>query len=169
MLENVARIGAPSFFPYVNAIAGGGGGPCSQGVINGFLKGQHKFLPFVANGINWVASQGQDVISAHFSGCIMASYRDNGVAKVCHISTGAGFGDCKAAWDALKAQYTHVFEFRPSDFIEDTPHTKCYGLITSDVQTYSVLVNTKRIALPRGGQATSDEQFVKVVNARLLR
>jgi hypothetical protein len=30
-------------------------------------------------------------------------------------------------------------------------------------------VNTKRIALPQGGQAAADEQFVKVVKARLLR
>ncbi len=76
MIEKLMKVGIPSFFPYSNTIAGGTGGFCSQGVINGILNGQHKFLPFVANGINSVATQGQDVISAHFSG---ASWPRSGI------------------------------------------------------------------------------------------
>ena len=169
MLENLAKIGAPSFFPYVKTIAGGAGGFTTQGVVEGVVGGRHKFLPFVAGGINTVASQGHDVISAHFTGCIMATYQEDGVAKVCHISTGADFGDCKGAWEAAKKRFTNVFEFRPSDFIEDTVHTKCYGLITADLKTYTVLVGSKRVALDGGGFAAADEGFVKVVQARLLR
>lgn len=170
MLERLVTINAPAFFPYVNTIAGGTGGFCSQGVVNGFHNNRHKFLPFVSNGINYVESQGEDVISAHFSGCIMAAYTDvDGVNKVCHVSTGADFGDCKAAWDAHKRRCTKVFEFRPSDFIGDTPHTRCYGLITADLQVYTILVKEKRISLPQGGALVADPQFVKLARARLSR
>ncbi len=99
----------------------------------------------------------------------MAAFRDNGVNKVCHISTGDDFGDCKPAWDAAKANYTNVFEFCPSDFIDNTAHTKCYGLITSDFQTYMVLTHPRQVPRPGGGHATSDEQFVKIEKARLLK
>jgi hypothetical protein len=135
------------------------------------LNSQHKFLPFVANGINWTATQGQDVINAKFTGCIIAVYQDGGVSKVCHISTGADYGDCKAEWDRLKAGYKNVFEFRRSDFIGDTVYTNCYGLVTSDLQTYCILTNTKRVPIPgkKDAFAASDEQFVKIVKARLLR
>lgn len=169
MLENLVKIGAPSFFPYVPTIGGGGGAACSQGVINGVHNGAGKFLPFVANGINWVASQGQDVISAHFTGCIMAAYTENGVAKVAHISTGADFGDCKPAWNAIKARSTNVFEFIPSDFVGGTAHSRCYGLITSDLQVYTILAHPKRVELAGGGFAASDLQFVKIERAHLLR
>ncbi|HEX8794156.1 MAG TPA: hypothetical protein VF765_24605 [Polyangiaceae bacterium] len=169
MLEDLVRVGTPSFFPYVATISGGNGGPCSQGVIDGVVNNRHKFLPFVAGGINWVASQGQDVISAHFSGCIMAAYTEGGVAKVCHVSTGATFGDCLGAWDIIKARSTNVFQFRPSDFIDNTVHSKCYGLITADLQVYTILTNPKTMAHPKGGSLRSDEQFVKIVKAHLLR
>lgn len=169
MLEKAVVVGAPSFFPYASTIGGGNGGLCSQGVISGFHNGKHTFLPFVAGGINCVATQGQDVISAHFSGCIMAAYQEGGVNKVCHISTGKDFGDCKAAWDKLKAGYKNVFEFRPSDMIDKEAHTKCYGLITSDLQMFTILVNPNKAALPGGGNAFSDEQFVKIAKAKLLK
>jgi hypothetical protein len=39
-----------------------------------------KFLPFVANGTNYVESQGKDVISGKFTGCIMAAYVDKGAS-----------------------------------------------------------------------------------------
>lgn len=100
-------------------------------------------------------------------GCV-TSIR-HGVAKVCHISTGAEFGDCKAEWDKLKANDTNVFEFRPSEFIGDTACTKCDGLITLDLQTFAVLLDTKRVARPQGGFSDSDLRFVKIEKARLLR
>lgn len=166
MLEALVKVGAPSFFPYVSTIGGGTGGLCphSQGVVN-VLNGQHKFLPYVANGINWVTMDGQDVISANFSGCIMAAYKENGIAKVCHISTGDGYGDCKAAWDALKANYTNVIQFKPSDFIFNTPHERCYGLITSNMQMYTVLVQQHRAISPSGTPTRSDIKFVKIIRA----
>jgi hypothetical protein len=168
MLEKLVKVGTPSIFPYSGTIAGGTGGACSQGVIDGILNGQHKFLPFVANGINWVASQGQDVISAHFTGCIMAAYTEGGVAKVCHVSTGE-HGDCKGAWDTLKANCSKVFAFRPSDFVGDTPHTRCYGLITSDLQVFTVLTGDSQTTLPNGTRTRSDYRFLKIAKAHLLR
>ncbi len=164
MLEALVKVGAPSFFPYVSAIAGGNGGLCSLGAVS-VLNGQHKFLPYVANGINWVANNGQDVISANFSGCIMAAYSDHGTAKVCHVSTGAGYGDCKAAWDALKANYNNVIQFKPSDFIYNTPHIRCYGLITSNMQMYTVLVQENRALLPNGTHSRSEMKFAKIIRA----
>ena len=65
--------------------------------------------------------------------------------------------------------FTNVFEFRPSDFVGDTPHLWCYGLITSDLQMVSILVGVKSIPLPQGGATKSDPQVVKVVKGRLLR
>lgn len=164
MLETLVKVGAPSFFPYVNTIAGGNGGLCSQGVIS-VLNGRHKFLPYVANGINSVAMDGQDVISANFSGCIMAVYRDGGITKVCHISTGTGYGDCKAAWDKLKAGYSGVKEFKPSDYIFNTPHLRCYGLINSNMEMYTVLVQQHQANLPSGAHSRSDIKFVKITRA----
>lgn len=169
MLESLVRVGAPSFFPYSPTVAGGAGGLCSINVVNGVANGAGKFIPFVANAINYVATQGQDVISAHFTGCIMASFDDNGIRKVCHVSTGSDFGDCKPAWDALKKNYTNVFEFRPSDFIGSTPHSKCYGLITADLQMYTILVQPKRVSIGGNASAAADEQFVQITKARPLR
>jgi hypothetical protein len=169
MLENLVRVGIPSFFPYAPTVAGGPGGLCSLNVINGVANGPGKFLPFVANGINYVATQGQDVISAHFTGCIMASFDDGGTRKVCHVSTGSDFGDCKPAWNALKKNFTNVFEFRPSDFVGSTPHAKCYGLITADLQMYTILVQPKRVPVAGGGFAAADEQFVQITKAHPLR
>jgi hypothetical protein len=168
MLERQAKVGTPNFFPYVGTIAGGTGVETSQGVVNGFLNGQHTFLPFVANGINSCPMIGQDVISAHFTGCIMAVYTHNGVRKVCHVSSGE-FGDCSAAWAAIKAASTNVFEFKPSDFIGGTQFERCYGLITSDLQTFTILTASQSASIPSGqGNYRSDSKFVKVAKARLL-
>jgi hypothetical protein len=168
MLENLVRVGAPSIFPYVNMIGGGTGGLTNQRVMDGIINGAHKFLPFVANGINWCATQGQDVISAHFSGCLMASYTDNGVNKVAHISTGADFGDCKGNWDVVKSNYTNVQEFRPSDFINGVVHDRCYGLITNDGAMYTILTLASQVARTGGGHALADAKVVLIARATEL-
>ncbi len=169
MLQNLIKIGAPSFFPIPKNEPGGAGVACSVGVQT-VLNGQHKFLPFVPNGINWTASGGEDVISGSFSGCIMAAYSENGVAKVAHISTGE-YGDCKPEWERIKARSTRVFEFKPSDFGADTGRVYCFGLITSDLQTFTILVSGDRVRAPSGEVAVlpAGLKFVKIEKAHLLR
>ena len=141
MLETLLHVGAPSWLPTAESGQAGAGTLCSIDVQHGIHNGKHKYLPFVPNGINWVASQGEDVISYNFTGCIMATFKEGGIVKVCHVSTGKG-QDCKAAWDAVKARSTNVFEFKPSDAIEANggAFAGCYGLITSDLRTYSITV-----------------------------
>jgi hypothetical protein len=162
MLETTLNVGAPSWLPTAEAGAEGAGGLCSLGVIEGIHNGNHKYVPFAKNGINWVASQGQDVISYNFTGCIMAAFKYQGVARVCHVSTGAG-QDCKARWDEIKAQSANVFEFKPSDFIETNggAFAGCYGLITSDLRTYAITT----VRPPTGANV----KVASIVAARLLR
>jgi len=162
MLETTLHVGAPCWLPTDEAGGEGAGGLCSLGIKEGIHNGNHKYLPFAKNGINWVASQGQDVISYNFSGCIMAAFTYQGVARVCHVSTGAG-QDCKARWDEIKGQSANVFEFRPSDFIETNGGALagCYGLVTSDLRTY--VITTVRPKLGTGPKVAS------IVTARLLR
>jgi hypothetical protein len=162
MLETTLQVGAPSWLPRDEAGQAGAGGLCSHGVQNGIYNGHHKYLPFVPNGINWVASAGEDVISFNFSGCTMAVYKDGGVVKVCHVSTGAG-QDCSAAWDLVKAGSVNVFEFKPFDFIETNGAAiaGCYGLITADLRTYTIT-----IVRPASTQVNT---VASVKTARLLR
>lgn len=162
MLENLIKVGAPSFLKKpTSGHYRGDGGFCSIDVSEKVYKGQHIYLPFVPNGINWVAMDGgHDVISAPFSGCIMATYMDKGVRKVCHVSSG-DFGDCTGAWNAAKVNFTEVREFKPSDFIGATPHDCCYGLITSNLEPYTILTQAKKHALSSGGSAFADPQFIK--------
>lgn len=162
MLETKVKVGVPSFFEYVPMQARGAGGLCSVGVVTSTVGGDHKFLPFVPNGINWCATQGQDVISAHFTGCLMAYFVDNGVAKVAHISTGADFGDCKGAWDLLKRNYTNVIEFKPSDFTRGVANERCYGLITNDQRLYTILTWSDRVEIKPGHNSLADHKFVAI-------
>ena len=168
MLENQIRAGAPSILPYANMIGGGNGGLTSQGLITRAINGSHTFLPFVANGINWCPTQGQDVVSAHFTGCIMAYFVDNGVAKVAHISTGADFGDCLPAWNNLKRNFTNVLEFRPSDYNMNVAHDRCYGLITSNLGLYTITTQAPHVALAAGGHAQADQRVVRIEVANEL-
>ena len=94
----------------------GEGTLCQYGLELGLRYGA-KYLPFVKNGINWVESEGVDVISYNFTGCIMAVFTYQGIRRVYHVSTGVG-QDCKAERERIKSVSTNVFEFRPSDFID---------------------------------------------------
>ena len=149
VLERVLQVGnAYAWMPTDEAGTDGTGTLCSHGVQNGIYNRSHEYLPFAKNGINSVASQGEDVISYNFTGCIMAVFTHQGVRKVCHVSTGAG-QDCKGEWDRVKGT-VNVFEFRPSDFIDTGggAFACCYGLITSDLQTLAIaMVRSKTHAI----------------------
>lgn len=146
----------------------GTGGECNKGVeLKKTPDGKdYIFLPYAGNGINYTEAQGKDVISCPFSGCIMATYKKNGSRRVCHVSTGADFGDCKKEWETVKGEATEVKEFKPFDkqrdsliseglikaaFKEKGPTSwSIYGLITSDEKLYSVIVlNGKVFALEK--------------------
>jgi len=169
MLHTKTVVGAPSFLPYVPTIAGGTGGETSQGVIDGNAGGvDYRFVPFVANGINYCEMNGRCVISAHFTGCTMAAYTQNGVRKVCHVSTGE-FGDCSGTWSTLKANSTDVIEFKPSDAIGDTAFERVYGLITPNNEMYTIITASSQATIPSGqGGYRTDAKIVKVAKGTPL-
>ena len=164
MIGRHLRVGAPSPLPITGTLGGGAGGECSLGVEDKLLGGSpYWHLPFVQNGINYVSMAGRDVTSYNFTGCIMATYKDGADVRVCHVSTGDG-QDCKAAWDLIKGRAVNVFQFKPSDFIEanGAAFLGCYGLITADLQTYSITVVNNAV---QGGGA----KIAAVTKAHLLR
>ncbi|SFU52630.1 hypothetical protein [Pseudoduganella namucuonensis] len=169
MLEKHIKVGAPSFLPYERFSGMGNGALVEcEGTTKAFAFGSFKFLPFLPNAIHTVAAAGVDVISAPFSGCLMAAYTDeSGRRMVCHISTGGEFGDCKAAWNDMKGRFTNVVEFRPSDLCGDTKFETCYGLITQESGCYAVLVQAQNATLPSnsGGVYKTDAKFVKLAKA----
>ncbi|MDZ7582713.1 MAG: hypothetical protein U5R30_19550 [Deltaproteobacteria bacterium] len=121
---------------------------CSVGIKrekkSGFSKGtiDYLYLPFRPNGINYCESRDMDVISYPFTGCIMATFTQERVRKVCHVSTGDG-QDCKAEWENIKKTASNVMEFKPSDFYV-RPHNIAlegiYGLITPDSKCYAITI-----------------------------
>lgn len=141
MLEKVLKVGDP----WIAVLPGdvmGAGGECSLGVQTlTHLGREFVYLPFAQNGINYTPSQGRDVVSGKFSGCLMASYNVGGQQRVGHVSTGEG-QDCKAAWRTVMNGATNVFQFRPSDHIETggVAWFGTYGLITSDLHFYAITV-----------------------------
>lgn len=101
-----------------------------------------KYLPFIPNAISAVNSEGLDVISYNFTGCLMSVFSGlNGRRLVCHVSTGEG-QDCKDAWSQIRGASANVFEFRPSEYIETMggSFSGCYGLITTDYQALAITV-----------------------------
>jgi hypothetical protein len=168
MLETVLTAGTdPTWLPTAEAQTTGTGTLCSHDVQNGIYQGNHKYLPFAPNGINWVAQQGQDVISYPFSGCIMAVFEYGGARRVCHVSTGQG-QNCTTEWERIKGLSVNVFEFKPAEFVDITALNKewgyggCYGLITSDLRTYTITIG-------RRNDGTDGRSVRKVTTARLLR
>lgn len=95
-----------------------------------------RFLPYAEGAINYCESMGVDVISAYFSGCIMARYKRSGSWRVCHVSTGGG-NDCKSKWEGIKSESTvsDVTEFNPFDSARSA---KTLGLITATGQLYAI-------------------------------
>lgn len=99
-------------------------------------KVRFRFLPYVQGAINYCESQGVDVLSGFFSGCIMARYTRDNVWRVCHVSTGAP-NDCQAAWLTIKGQSTvkQVKEFKPHLHVTAD---KILGLVTSTGKQYAI-------------------------------
>jgi hypothetical protein len=141
MLERILKVGDA----WLGGLGGdeeGNGGECSLGVQTLQHQGREFiYLPFAKNGINYAPSTGRDVLSGKFSGCIMGSYTTNGQQRVCHVSTGAG-QDCKAAWRQIMSRSTNVFQFKPADHIQTggVAWYGTYGLVTSDLQFWSITV-----------------------------
>jgi hypothetical protein len=147
MLEKKLQKGmTANWLPTKEAGAQGTGKEMSVGAIE--LDGG-IYLPFAANGINYVESQGKDVISYNFTGCIMATYTTKGGSRrVCHVSTGNG-QDCLAEWASVKAGAGNVIAFKPHLFADVAVMQKtqqafhCYGLITATGECYSIAVGGK--------------------------
>ena len=125
----------------IPAAAGGAGNECKLGVKESKLQGEPVLLlPWVGNGINYTESEGKDVLSGPFTGCIMAVYKRSGSRRVCHVAT----PECKDAWAKVKAETQLVKEFKPSDHLPDaiTKSLKgglvIYGHVTSDDKCYAV-------------------------------
>ena len=98
---------------------------------------EFQFLPYAQGAINYCESQGRDVVSAYFSGCIYARYTRAGAVRVCHVSTG-GPDDCKDKWEQIKAEgeVGDVTEFKPHNKVKDGD--KILGLITSTGDRYAI-------------------------------
>lgn len=99
-------------------------------------KVRFRFLPYVQGAINYCESQGVDVLSGFFSGCIMARYTRNNTWRVCHVSTGAP-NDCQDTWLAIKGETAvkQVKEFKPHDHVTAD---KILGLITSTGKRFAI-------------------------------
>lgn len=115
---------------------------------------QHRnfiWLPWVKNSINYTESNGKDVLSGAFTGCIMVLYKYAGVRRVGHIS----LPDAKDAWNALMAdpQMEVLAGFKPHennadgalDVVGDDSVLKIYGLITNDGRLYSITTFIQKI------------------------
>lgn len=102
------------------------------------------FLPWVGDALNYVESQGKDVLSGPFTGCVMTAYTRNGSRRVGHVATPG----CNELWMAMKKEGTVkvLSEFKPTDVITGATAgtlTKggpsWFGLITADDKCYSML------------------------------
>lgn len=133
----------PSVIPNHEGGKNGDGTLCQIGISQTLYLGA-KYVPFVPNGINWVAQGNSDVISSRFTGCIMAAFTHEGIRKVCHISTGAG-QDCKEEWEKIKSSSFRISEFKPSNYISTGGHAfvNCLGLITLNNRAYAITVVNK--------------------------
>lgn len=95
-----------------------------------------RFLPYMQGSINYCESHGVDVLSAYFSGCIMARYTRAGSWRVCHVSTGKP-NDCKEAWLDIQREKTvlNVRQFKPDDHVTAE---RVLGLITATGDRYAI-------------------------------
>lgn len=145
MLERYLQKGmVANWLPTTQLSVGGTGGEVNI-KTESVKDGEGIYVPFIQNGINYTESQGKDVISFNFTGCLMAAYTKGGTRRVAHISTGQG-QDCKAAWETLKSSATDVIEFKPDNHgdiatVASTQQSwNCYGLITATGECYSIVV-----------------------------
>jgi hypothetical protein len=76
-----------------------------------------NFVPYAPAGINYVETDG-DVLSSHFSGCILSTYTVNSKRRVAHVHTGEDAGAglcCKEPMKKLlnSTSYTSIKNFQP--------------------------------------------------------
>lgn len=150
MLEKLLQKGmAANWLPTNEAGARGDGKEMSKGIEELKVQsGKGIYLPFAPNGINFVESQGKDVISYNFTGCIMAAYTKGGQRRVAHVSTGAG-QDCKSEWNSIAKTASSVLAFKPHEAANIGELQKagqafnCYGLITANGDCFSIVVGGK--------------------------
>jgi hypothetical protein len=151
-------VGAEILF---SQVAAGTGGEISQGAVGVTFNWTEKrmfksdvphsgdgiFLPYCPNGINYVIPNGNDVISAKFTGCWMAKYTIGGGARVAHVAT----PECNAAWNALQGQpgFQMLAAFKPADYIDygkikqvadklGSSGGEIIGIITGDNKCYAI-------------------------------
>jgi hypothetical protein len=117
--------------------------PVSEGDgANGFV-----FLPWVEDAVNYTQSQGKDVLSGPFTGCLMTAYTRGGSRRIGHVSTPS----CNALWDLMKkdSEVKVIAEFKPSDAKFDsksiTNGLAVFGLVTADGRCYSVVCDRDRM------------------------
>jgi len=145
MLEKYLQKGmAAGWLPTHEGGQTGTGGELSVGTKE-VKGGEGIYLPFVANGINYVESQGKDVVSYNFTGCVMAAYTVGGSRRVCHVSTGDG-QNCRPAWEQIQKGAKDVIEFQPHKAMDVKALQQvgakagCYGLITAEGKCYAATV-----------------------------
>jgi hypothetical protein len=149
MIESMLKKGqSPGWLPRHEAIGNPSGDLCQLNIIPNKLYYGAKYIPFADGGINWIQQDGHDVISYNFTGCLMAQYNDDGVQKVCHVSTGLGKTDCKKKWNERKKNFSYVKEYRPSDFIPKDMggliFAGCYGVITTSGTGYAIIIGSNK-------------------------
>lgn len=106
-----------------------------------------RLLPYAQGAINYCELMGRDVISAYFSGCIMARYKRDGAWRVCHVSTGDP-NDCKDKWEQIKAEdgVTDVSEFKPHENVDGGD--KILGLVTSTGDCFAIGCSAVDVDVP---------------------
>lgn len=125
--------------------------PTKRTVVDGENNAkEHRnfiWLPYQNNAINYIESQGMDVLSGNFSGCYMVSYNYKGSRRVAHIAT----PEAKATWNGIVAANNDiqiVAGFKPYNTDEDisrlmtsndTNGQFIFGLITAKDELYSIV------------------------------
>ena len=100
-------------------------------------NGEHpvRILPYRTNMIASAALAGRDVISGEFTGCVMASFKEDLALHVGHVDTNAKTSQ-RAAWDARKAAGLEVVsEYATTGKIQDTHGAGAVILCVADGST----------------------------------
>jgi hypothetical protein len=86
------------------------------------------WLPYVPKMVNQCGSEGLDVISGPFTGCIMGAYDNEfGMRVVCHVATGTGCEGSKDEWKTIAENSSYVVAFQPSNIYKSKKLTKSVG------------------------------------------
>ena len=103
-----------------------------------------KWLPWADNAINYIESQGSDVLSGPFSGCHMVVYNYNGARRIGHIATPGA----KNAWNSLVANDPLIevlAGFKPDvGYVDEIAKDNdsglnIFGLVTAESGLYCII------------------------------